>query len=848
MSITALKKNEQINKIKLQFEELQKDLDDLICKEHTKVKTIYIENFPSKSGKGGFICEYCPNPTKVLKFYSNIIEENAGLIKKINNSNISDSKNILTDEELLKFSDLSYNLDQRNIEFNQTLKNFDETFTPELIAKTYGDEELIKLKEIIKTISFNQNGKPIYENIGQNKQREIQYLKLAHILVALKDYKFNSNSNYTNDLYRHIEQIILLRDNFVIHINEYMRFITGDFYYKIHEIDNVPLDVDFLNNKKLFIQEDERYLIEFQKKLAQKDNDIDRLNEIIRSFTAENESLNKQNVLNKSTIETLNRKNDDLKNEIKRLEEIINNLNKALNETCVESSNSEEEFNNRLNLLTTEFEKRILPLQKEMDELRKKNKSLENERNYIIENNSIENKRLNSELEEALLSRENLAENYSTEKNSWIKYRNELLEEIGKLKKLSLNVNKLENDNKDLNKKIELINKNLEYLTKRNEELERLNSKFNSEKDELLLRIENYILENNSLINTLKNYNDDSKKSNFYSELNNDLLNDLKKQVAINKTLNVEIENLQEKINAYNNRLSTNELLIKNQLELIRKYHEERPTLNYDKKSDMIESNKKQTESIIKKIEQMERNPLNKSLYLNIEDNGVESYIRNTITNSNPNENLSKSQILMSENYATSGNKYILPAFKPTKVVYKINFSNDLLLNNSNWEMIRDWIDETNIFSTGIQPKLIHKSTRDGFSAKNFQKNCHNYQNVLIIAKTDHNKIIGGFSPLPWILSDQSDRYLRDLTNSTFLYSVNEREKYLIKKNCDAICITTNQGPIFGDNDFVILDNCNVNENHKNNFGSSFNTNLSAKEFFGNERYLIKEYEAYQIL
>jgi hypothetical protein len=80
------------------------------------------------------------------------------------------------------------------------------------------------------------------------------------------------------------------------------------------------------------------------------------------------------------------------------------------------------------------------------------------------------------------------------------------------------------------------------------------------------------------------------------------------------------------------------------------------------------------------------------------------------------------------------------------------------------------------------------------------------------------------------------------------LYSVDEKEKYLIKKNCDAICVTKNHGPIYGNNDFEILDNCNINENNKNNFGSSFNTKKTPKEFFGNEKYWIMEYEAYQIL
>ena len=64
--------------------------------------------------------------------------------------------------------------------------------------------------------------------------------------------------------------------------------------------------------------------------------------------------------------------------------------------------------------------------------------------------------------------------------------------------------------------------------------------------------------------------------------------------------------------------------------------------------------------------------------------------------------------------------------------------------------MISNWIEETKILSTGIQPKLLYKNTRYGFTAKEFQRRCSYLNNTLVIAKTNFEKIIGGFSPLPW--------------------------------------------------------------------------------------------------
>ena len=165
--------------------------------------------------------------------------------------------------------------------------------------------------------------------------------------------------------------------------------------------------------------------------------------------------------------------------------------------------------------------------------------------------------------------------------------------------------------------------------------------------------------------------------------------------------------------------------------------------------------------------------------------------------------------------------------------------------------MIRDWIDDTNIFSTGIQPKLLYKATRDGFMAKEFQKRCSNLQNTLVIAKTNFNKIVGGFCPLPWFVPNANEKfkYFVDYTNSTFLFSVDDKEKYSIKKNSNAICLTKEHGPIYGNgSDFEIVDQCNVNYNNVNNLGNSFECKKSPKEFFGDAKYLISEYEVYQII
>jgi hypothetical protein len=46
--------------------------------------------------------------------------------------------------------------------------------------------------------------------------------------------------------------------------------------------------------------------------------------------------------------------------------------------------------------------------------------------------------------------------------------------------------------------------------------------------------------------------------------------------------------------------------------------------------------------------------------------------------------------------------------------------------------------------------KLIFRASEQKFSIENFYQLCSNSSNTLILAKTEYNKIIGGFTKIPW--------------------------------------------------------------------------------------------------
>jgi hypothetical protein len=118
------------------------------------------------------------------------------------------------------------------------------------------------------------------------------------------------------------------------------------------------------------------------------------------------------------------------------------------------------------------------------------------------------------------------------------------------------------------------------------------------------------------------------------------------------------------------------------------------------------------------------------------------------------------------------------------------------------------------------------------------------------VAKTNFGKLIGGFSPLKWNHpSKDAYEYITDKSKNTFLFSLNLGEKYSITNEKYAICHANNMGPIFGaGSDFEIVDYPNKNENNHSGIGKSFNYKGSRDDFYGGKKYLIEDYECYEVV
>jgi len=964
----AKSRRESLVKINQNFEEIQRGIEDVVCSDHTKLKTIYIDNHPDTPGKGGFICDYCPNPTSKMKFYSQILIDYAEAINQIKRA--AEQKNsimsrINASEVIEQCSELSSQVEFSNETLKNLFENFDQFFLPGVFAKIAASEELLKLNEILKTISFNEKGKPIYESIGNHPERETQYVKLAKILISFKNENFDMNQKFSVILQEFIKRIIQSRFAIEKQTSLILNFLTSDFYEFILRLDGLPVDDEFRSGLKyLLFYEDEwllqqKRLVEVQELyksevslrikleeefkisnagLLRKLQEYEAKSEMAFAQAGDQEALFKKRFDNLQAdyefkLRNLNQTAEaDKTGLLKRIE--ILELNLRQSEEKLNFAVQQNKTN--ISIKIEESESSLRSMKNSYDEL-KRNFDLQAQK---MKSQSDELEELRIKHSDAIVSRKNLVEYITSEKiilQSIL--RENIAENAERKQKLEIDL-KSESIIVSLNANLQDLNAKLSLTESRLNTEVSLNKSLYKEKVDLEERIKLMSIEITSLSVKICQESEGSKQYLDLTSLNGSLLSDLKKQININKTLELTVQELQEKINYFNCKVHANELLIRQQLEVIGRYADNKVLIPVETNCELLVNSKKETNMIIERIERLERDPLYKSVIINMpasdntnintnstiyrnnntfktnfESNSTtvnlldsSSYARSIVNSafrpSSPVVNSSFStrlnnHLFQNNNYTNSiedlksplvsnanavnfratttnqNNKIISSLTNKNSVVnnkeaenssniqhkrsssvhyvrkqpLKINFSSDLLLNNKNWETIRKWIESTDIFSNPIQPKLLYKATRDGFSYKEFQKRCLGLKNTLVIAKTSLEKVIGGFTPLAWIVPNELYVYLEDPTNETFLFSVDLDEKLNLKPKQYAICLSQKNGPIFGGgSDFEIVDLCNSQFNNSSNIGNSFYYSKTADSFYGSEKYLISEYEVYQII
>jgi hypothetical protein len=76
----------------------------------------------------------------------------------------------------------------------------------------------------------------------------------------------------------------------------------------------------------------------------------------------------------------------------------------------------------------------------------------------------------------------------------------------------------------------------------------------------------------------------------------------------------------------------------------------------------------------------------------------------------------------------------------------------------------------------------------------------------MVVAKTEFDRIIVGYTPMPW---NKEDGYVADRSETTFLLLLSQMEKLTLNKPEQAIQCLKSYGPVFGSGDLAICDHCN---------------------------------------
>ena len=102
--------------------------------------------------------------------------------------------------------------------------------------------------------------------------------------------------------------------------------------------------------------------------------------------------------------------------------------------------------------------------------------------------------------------------------------------------------------------------------------------------------------------------------------------------------------------------------------------------------------------------------------------------------------------------------------------------------------LVKDWLNNRKFKS-----ELLFRKSRDGSKPEDFHNKCDNKGNTITIIETTKGYIFGGYTELQW---DRSDKFKKD--KSTFIFSFNNKEKYMPKNNNDSIYCGSNYGAVFG--------------------------------------------------
>ena len=200
-----------------------------------------------------------------------------------------------------------------------------------------------------------------------------------------------------------------------------------------------------------------------------------------------------------------------------------------------------------------------------------------------------------------------------------------------------------------------------------------------------------------------------------------------------------------------------------------------------------------------------------------------------------------------------------------------INFYSNILENENEYKrIILKWLEKPGVDTKGKvkEMKLLHRGSKDGFSAKSFHEKCDNKSETLTIIKSTDNFIFGGYTEIDWDSTlwnghvGEKNCSRREGKGNEFIFTLKNPHnispsKFNMKKEWlnHSICCDGTLGPIFGCNDIRIENNCNEKKNRFTYYDFKpgeycFDDTTGKKRllFTGENSFLVKEIEVFNII
>ena len=291
----------------------------------------------------------------------------------------------------------------------------------------------------------------------------------------------------------------------------------------------------------------------------------------------------------------------------------------------------------------------------------------------------------------------------------------------------------------------------------------------------------------------------------FIEDIENEKRNKLKENIKCLEDISINLEKkinelkpIFEEINKSKEELKTNIQKIFTKLRSALNEREDKLILEVDKKYNELYFN----EDIIKECDKLPNKiklslEKGKEIENNWNKNKLDSLINNCINIEDNiknikylNDNMEKMKVKNDIKFFQNEEESINNLLNTIKTFGEIKNDNRLFDSIIKFDenLVKIWLNNRQ-----FKAELLYRKSRDGSTPNDFHTRCDNKGITITFIETTKGYIFGGYTELLW---DKSNSSKKD--KSTFIFSFNNKQKYIARNKNDTIACCSNEGPRFG--------------------------------------------------